>query len=241
LNVLLAQLKSGPIEKREEAARGLIANGSPEAIAPFLAALQADSDLLAVERLARSFQGLDDPAAWSALVPFLTNSQNHVILTEAENALGRIANPESVNALLAMLQADLNEWQRGNVLTALSRIHTSASVDPILEVALASSDDRFLEVAASVLSSIGTPEAIYGLADIIQTRGVTNSINPLSDALAQTRSKTALPALVTLFTTATNPVVKNASARALADAQQQLGGIGLDALIRMYSNATPER
>jgi HEAT repeat protein len=229
------RLGQGSIDAREIAARQLIAEGSPESIALYLTVLQAETDLNAVERLVRTLQGLDNPAAWSALTSFLTNSQNHVILSETQNALGRISSDESVIALIEMVQTDLNDWQLQNVFTALSRTRTEAAVAPMLEAALATTDDQYLEIAAAVLSAIGTPEAIYGLAELIEERGVTNTTNPLSDALAQTRSKAALPALVMLFTTSTNPLVKNASAQALANAQQQLGGIGLDALLRMYS------
>lgn len=237
LEDLAARLSRGSVEDRETAARALIADGSPESVAQYLAVLQAEPDLYAVERLVRTLQGLDNPAAWSALAPFLTNSQNHVILSETQNALARIGSEESVIALLAMLQTDLNDWQLQNVLAALARTRTEAAVAPMLEAALATTDDHYLEVVAPVLSAIGTPEAIFGLAQLIEVRGFTNPINPLSDALAQTRSYAAIPALMTLLTTSPNALVKNASAQALAYAQQQLGGIGLDALLRMYSTS----
>lgn len=236
---LADQFRRGSLEAKEAVAREMILDGSSEVVAIFLEELQSESDLNIVERLVRTLQGLENHAAWSGLAPFLTNSQNHVILAEAQNALGRISSQDSVTALLALLESELSDWQRANVLTALAQTRNAAAVSLMLEAALSTTDDHYLEVAASALSAIGTPEAIYGLAQLIEERGVTNASNPLSSALAQTRSKTALPALVTLFTTSANPLVKNATARALADAQQQLGGIGFDALLQRY--ASPER
>lgn len=231
VELLSERLDQGSHLERQIAMRILVAIGTPPAMEQVLSVLEQEEDLFATEELTRSFQSLDNPAAWPPLATHLLESQNHVVLSELQKALARIAPPECIQVLGDMLDQPLADWQRLNILTVLAAVRSEASVDVLHDLALATTNEQVLGAAAEALRTTGSPESVRALADLIVERDITNVDHPLVIALARIQSSQALPVLIERMESATHPAVKHAAARALAAVQAERDTEELDAVL----------
>lgn len=168
--------------------------------------------------LARGLQALHASDIGPDLLAFLVrNAENNVVAVQARDALARTVAPEYIEQVSqAVPSAPEQEILRAYLIQALSQISNPAAVDSLMDLCALSKDPDISAAGARALGSIGTPEAVTSLVVLIQDRGLEDLNDPLSQALMSAANKDSRMLLQDEFLHATNPVVRYATAYALA-------------------------
>ena len=155
--VSLLQNKANSMDLRSQAAWMLGSVGGPEAVPALIASLDEEPLRFAA---ARSLGELKAYAAVEELGRVLVEDGDRSVKAEAAEALGKIASPRGLPALLATL-SEQDEWNRRDAARAIGLIAEPATTGPVLSALLRG--DESAEVRL---------EAVAGLAKL----GDSNSL-----------------------------------------------------------------
>ena len=215
------------INAREAAAQALAMIGSETAVNVLLNSIIAENSDETKDILARSLQLLDNPESGLALINTIVNiMDDYTVLSAIREAIPRIGNSDVVRMIVKTYQSqDIQEWQKLNLLSALSEIRDVEAVAALGDIIGNGEDSRLQEQAAITLGQIGAPHALEELLIAIEEMSGTNMADIANQSIGSIRNKESLDLLMEAFDTSGNVMIKNGVIIALAngDAGQSEG------------------
>jgi len=168
LPLVLHALQDEDLWVRYFAARSLGQHRFVEAIDALGQLARADPDTPVRMSAIEALGNIGGARAVAILAP-LTESPNRDIAREALNALGKIAHPDALPALLAALRARESE-RRIDALRALGARGGDGVADALQWVAASDSDAQVAQAAIDALAQIQTPDAVNALISLTADR-----------------------------------------------------------------------
>jgi HEAT repeat protein len=170
----------------------------------FLEELSNEKDLNLVDSRARELQTINEPGLWPPLVDFILKSQNYVIVSQVQNALGRISSLDSVKALFMIIDDPATEyWQKSNALSVISLGQNPDTTELLYSYTSKISGNRLnkeytegtispdsiLESIAGTLVRIGDGESLITLAKIIDEKDIKDMEDNIVQIFINNQSK----------------------------------------------------
>jgi HEAT repeat protein len=226
---LLAIIRSGgDIAVRDAAARALAQIGTEGAVQGLLRAIQDEQDEQTRDTLTRNLQALENRAAGPALVEALLATEDHALTAAIREATPRVGNSAFVEQLVAAChRTNLLDWQRVNLLSALSEVQDPGAVTALVAAVWNDTDDTLRRQALTALGDIGTEEAVAAFADIIDSLGVTEPQHEMVQIVGAVRNKETMAYLIELLNSTTNAALRLGVATALSRAGAEGREVGL--------------
>ena len=211
-------------EDMADVAAALAQSGDREKLLTLFAAIESTEDAEDRDTLSRSLQALHNPEFGPDLLEFLTrNVKDVMIADQARDALARNIAPSDIALLGQAIPADTEEdpLLRSYLVQTIARINSFDAVDALAELCWDTPHEDVHTAAAQALGSIGTPEAVNALIAFIEHLGLEDINSPIAQSLMNSANKDARQLLQEEFLTSTNPVIRHATATALAHLQNQ--------------------
>jgi len=131
-----------------------------------------------------SFKALSNPASLPALSASLTEPSDSRTLKAVIDALGRLADPSTINHLVEKYRKDPSvKTQRGQITQALANVKNPDTARTLASIARTAPEPGLVEAAARALSKIGTTTAAQGLVDARDEIGESNPM--LHDSISE--------------------------------------------------------
>ena len=176
--------------------------------------------------LARNLQLLNSQEMGPDLLDFLIrNADDPVVADQARDALARIIAPEDISRITQSMPSESDQPDvRSHLAGVLARIGNPDAVDELTRLCEFSKDSVVHSSVATALGAIGTPEAVGSLMLLIDDLGIVDIHDPIAQALMSAANKDSRGLLQGEFLTATNPVIRYATAYALGTLSNQALG-----------------
>ena len=143
----------------------------------------------------------------------------------------RVFGESAVDDLLNRLRsAQLSDWQRANLLSALACVRQPDAISALAAVVASEPDESMSQQAAASLAQMGSVDAVSALVVAIEARSVTSVDDPIVRALSKAHNKDSFGYFIELFKTTTNPVLRHAAASVLLNAGEDGRSLGLEEL-----------
>lgn len=185
---------------RQRAAESLGYRGQPEAVPPLLALVAGPEANLPVRRAAYVALGrIGDRRGLEVLTACLTYEPEDALRADCALALGLMAAPPAVPALLASLEDDASFLVKSRVVDALGSFRTAAAVAALSGFLGEGANRSLRQRAIPALARSGAPQAVAPLLDALkESWGGADQI-ALIDALGRLAAPAAAPILTALL------------------------------------------
>ncbi|MFZ4765178.1 MAG: HEAT repeat domain-containing protein, partial [Roseimicrobium sp.] len=197
--------------------------GSSEAVDELVARLNAENDPAVRAVLAQAFDAVSASDAVETLTSALAVIDDPVVSARVVSAVARAANGDTVAFLRELYEEPSTvPGQPTAALTALATIRNPEATAALAGLAHDAGDARLMEAAARGLGSIGTPEALDGIARGLRHVGDTHRElrEAMLDSIALVANHEALPWLDVAARFSDDSGLANAAAHAAATMRQ---------------------
>jgi len=195
---------------------GLAREGSRESILTLLKAIEL-TEREEQQLLARSLQVISTSEASLEMIDFLIiNSDNSVIAPLLRDAIAKNAGEKEVGRIYEEIlkidssKSPLNSEDfatRSYLIGTIGGIQREEAIPSLINIGLKGTSSGIYAHIASALSSIGTPQAINGLVEIIEKLKITNNNDPMVQSLANIKNKDSIEELQKIRRITNNPAI----------------------------------
>jgi HEAT repeat protein len=181
-------------EVRGVMARVLAMIGSEKSVSSLLDCISREQNAGIKADLARSLQALDNPTCGPAILQSLCVLPDDDPAFQAiREAIPRDGSPWFVNLLVERYHDDhVLEWQKANILAALSDIRNEEAVVSLQSILSSEADAKIKEQAALTLGQIGSFEASTELVLMLELKTDVGVRSLVCDGIANIRNKESL-------------------------------------------------
>jgi len=214
------------VDDLEVQATRLAESGHIDAVKKILSQIESSAGAKR-DAFIRSLQAVKSPEAFSLLIGTLKVSLSDVQMAEQlKSTISKIAQPIhiwEINQQIPSSNSGDNHL-RDSMLEILAHIQNTSAIQALAELSILSKDESVVRSALMSLSSMGDPEAVLSLIGVIENRGVIDLESPYAQALMSAANKDARLLLFEESVRTDNPVIRYATAHALALLEQQKEG-----------------
>jgi HEAT repeat protein len=190
-------------------------------------------DFAEIKRLVAIARGQVDPKFVADLVALL---EDKAFGFNAGTVLGQIKTPGTVETLFRFLLETESEAARRSAVQAMARSGGSDAVPRLLDLMNRGGELQLVALTATALGSIGTPEAVRGLLDLLSSRRFPNLDGSLQGALAQVRDEAGVAMIAAALEGSNDEDTKRSLIQALGRGQSPAA---VEPLRKLVAGAEP--
>ncbi len=158
LDLATAISQRRPLEELDHAAQTLAEANTPESVQALLDGIDRIKEWPVRAALAKNLRAISSPETLQALLPALLNNygRGNTILNEISDAIARLAQPETVEALAALhWQASVQAGQGHKVLRTVASIRNPVAARGLMKIAHSTESPALAAAAAEALKEMG--------------------------------------------------------------------------------------